>query len=78
MVDDDVYTFTMVQSNGTTITVSSNKCQLGEIINDFEQWLLGCTFHRETVDKYLHHSACHDIIDHKGNAVTKCFTEINQ
>ncbi len=40
----DRYTFKMVQSDGTIITIEGDKLVVSEIITQFHQWLVACTY----------------------------------
>ncbi len=51
MREEQSYTFSMVQEDGTTISLTGNKITLPEIIEDFEAFLLGCTFHQNTINR---------------------------
>ena len=51
MVEESRYTFHLRHCDGTEITLTGNKETLPDILEDFRNFLLGCTFEGDTINR---------------------------
>lgn len=49
--DINKYVFTMIQCDGTSITLTGNKELLDDVIENFKSWLNGCGYSSSLIDR---------------------------
>ena len=60
------YTFAMIHGDGTKTYLSGSKEYIGDVLEDFKTFLLGCTFHPDNVDQIDMDSNCTEA-EYNGN-----------
>lgn len=66
------YTFRYINDDSTEVgvRVSDESWHIANVLEAFEQFLLGCTFQRETIHQYVDVDAARQHRDHPGFDIT--------